>query len=307
MTYGTGRNTLIQRAVAHDYFKDIDTPEKAYILGLLASDGCVTDRDVVTFGLQAKDASLVEWVRDRLSPMSKLGVAKRDGFVSFAVTSHRMADDLARLGIVPRKSRFLAWPSVLGEMRRPFLLGCFDGDGSACVITRDREDGEYPNWSICSGSEAFLVYMKVYILDETGVRLDKIQHRANSSLYQVMVTGRGAWAIDLWLHQVGDGFGLARKRFPASSTARYLRPRPPTDAEKLAAAIREAGPRGLTRRQVSVNVFTLNRNKAELDLIVAEVLAIPGFRSERRIGDAGRLATFYICDEGGQEVLSDIA
>jgi hypothetical protein len=280
----------------HAYFDVIDTPEKAYILGLLASDGNVSDRGMVTFGLQAKDADLVRFMRDRIAPAANLRTAARDGFVSFGFTDRQMAAGLAQWGVVPRKSRILPWPSALGPMLRPYLLGYFDGDGSACIVRRGDPVREYPNWSVCSGSEAFLVYMKVYVLDSTGVALDKIQHRANSDLWQVMVLGRGAWIVDEWLHQ-DEGLGLARKRFPASATDRYLAPRPPTPAEKLAAKVREAGHAGLTRRQVSIGVFSLNKTKAELDAIEAEVLALPGFRVERRRTVGTHSARFLYYEE----------
>lgn len=290
-TYGR-----VSRTADHGYFDTIDSAEKAYILGLLASDGNVSDSGRVTFGLQAKDVDLVGFVRDRLAPLAKLCVAKRDGFVSFSYKSWGCIEGLAQFGVVPRKSRTLTWPVLPDVMLRPFLLGYFDGDGSACVITRKGGERTYPNWSVCSGSERFLVYMKVFILDSTGVVLDRIQHRAHSSLYQVMVTGRGAWILDGWLHQE-DGLGLARKRFPAHSTARYLEPAPPTDAEVLAAKVREAGHAGLTRREVSYDVFRCNRTKIELDAMMAEVLAMPGYHTERRRTVGTHSAKFLYYEE----------
>jgi hypothetical protein len=296
------RNTKAWLSARHTYFDVIDTAEKAYILGLIAADGNVSDRGLVTFGLQAKDADLVRFVRDRLAPDATLHTAKGDGFVSFALTDRTMAAGLAQWGVIPRKSRTLPWPSGLGPMLRPFLLGYFDGDGSACIARGSNPANEYPNWSVCSGSERFLVYMKVFILDSTGVALEKIHHRPNSDLYQVMTTGRGAWIIDGWLHQE-DGLGLARKRFPANTTDRYLAPRPPTPAEVLAARVREAGPAGLSRRQISAEIFTFNKTKGELDAIMSEVLALPGFKVERRRTVGTHSAKFLICAESPAEQL----
>jgi hypothetical protein len=207
--------TAIVLSTNHDYFHAVYGAEQAYILGLLAADGNVADAQPrIAFGLQAKDADLVGFVRDRLCPKAHLSRSSRDGFVSLQVTSRNMVGDLSRFGVVPRKSRILGWPAQLGHLLRPFLLGYFDGDGTAYLV-RDK----YPGWSVCSGSEAFLVDLKKYVQVEVGLTMEKIHHRPNSSLYQVATTGRGAFLLDEWLHQ--HGLGLARKRFPERVLIRY--------------------------------------------------------------------------------------
>ncbi len=209
------RKATVAASTVHDYFAAVASAEQAYILGLLAADGNVSsEHPRVSIGLQAKDTHLVEYVRDRLNPGASLS-RKKDGYASLQVTSQQMVADLARFGVVPRKSRILGWPANLGFLLRPFLLGYFDGDGSACMA-----GGKYPNWSVCSGSEPFLIAMKAYVHESTGVVMQKIQHRPGSDLYQVATTGRQALVVDGWVHQ--DGLGLERKRFPEHAHARYL-------------------------------------------------------------------------------------
>jgi hypothetical protein len=204
------RKTLISAQTVHGYFSDLATAEQAYILGLLAADGNISSSHPrVQLGLQAKDAHLVEWVRDRLNPSMALSV-RPDGHAVLMITSGQMTADLALHGVIPRKSMTLPWPEHLGPLLRPFLLGYFDGDGSACMT----KGGTLPNWSVCSGSEIFLVAMRAYIAGETGVVMQKVQHRPRSGLYQVMTSGWRAVKINDWLHQ--DGLGLERKRFRGS-------------------------------------------------------------------------------------------
>lgn len=202
-------------ATVHDYFTSVQTAEQAYLLGLLAADGNVSGQHPrVILGLQAKDIALMEWVRDRLNPAANLSIASRDGFAVLQVTSRQMVTDLAEYGIVPRKSRILAWPHQLGPLLRPFLLGYFDGDGSAFKASKGR-----PGWNVCSGSEQFLIDLKEYVRQQTGVVMEKIQHRPASFLYQVSTTGRNAWIVNDWLHR--DGLGLPRKQFAPEVVARY--------------------------------------------------------------------------------------
>ncbi len=218
----TGRKFLIVGSTVHDYFSEVTTAEQAYLLGLIAADGNVSSAHPrVILGLQAKDTPLMEWVRDRLNPGANLSIASRNDFAVLQITSRQMVEDLAKFGIVPRKSRILGWPAQLGDdLLRPFLLGYFDGDGSACV----RGDSGRPIWTVCSGSEEFLIEMKEYIRRSTDVVMEKIHHRPQSSLYQVATTGRQALTVDRWLHVDGN-LGLARKRFPAEAVAMY-KPKP---------------------------------------------------------------------------------
>lgn len=206
--------TQAARSVVHGYFTEIRTQEQAYLLGLLAADGNVAEpKPRIVIGLQAKDAHLVGWVRDRLAPAAGMSV-RPDGYTVLQVTSERMVADLAPHGIVPRKSRTLPWPHHLGALLRPYLLGYFDGDGFAYVARNHGTDR--PGWGVCSGSLEFIEDLKAYVEQETGVRLWKIQHRKGADLWQTATTGRNAWIIGEWLRL--EGLGLERKRFPAHLT-----------------------------------------------------------------------------------------
>ena len=207
---------LIADATVHDYFSGgIRTAEQAYILGLLAADGNIADEHPrLHFGLQESDAHLVAWVRDRLNPMASLYRAPADGHTTIQITSSQMVADLAPFGIVPRKSRTIHWPAELGPLLRPFLTGHFDGDGWIHIVR-----GKYAGWGTCSGSPEFMADMKEYVRTSTGVVLEKIHRRPMTNLWQVNKTGTGAFALNEWLHQ--DGYGLARKQYPAHIRARY--------------------------------------------------------------------------------------
>ncbi|HUY44240.1 MAG TPA: hypothetical protein VMV92_00725 [Streptosporangiaceae bacterium] len=213
-----GRKLEITRCTVSGYFSSVTTAEQAYVLGLLVADGNIAlAHPRVQFGLEAADARLVEFVRDRLNPAARL-CARADGQMVVQITSRQLVADLGRYGVVPRKSAVTRWPGELGELLRPFLLGCFDGDGSA-FLPRDRRGREYPGWSLCSGSRRFLEDARDYIEAATGVGMQKIQKRRDVSLWQVSVTGLGAIVVNEWLHQ--DGLGLARKTFPGRVLSHY--------------------------------------------------------------------------------------
>lgn len=203
------------------YFSSIDRPIKAYLLGLIAADGNVyvnTARAEYKVGikLHEEDAILVHRTRDELAPAVKL-TYPRPHFVRFEVCSQRMVDDLARYGIVPRKTWNLPWPAALPEeMAMPFLLGYFDGDGSIGVYKPRPEKGmhePYLRWEII-GHYEFLLEARKRIYEWCGVELvPPRQPRASTAfLYRVATSGERVESIDRVLN--ASGLGLPRKHLP---------------------------------------------------------------------------------------------
>lgn len=113
-----------------DFFKTW-TIKSAYILGLLAADGCVTDKNVISFA--SIDKEQTKRIKDFLEIKKKIYVkpAKDNRKQSYHINimSILMAKDLARLGIVPRKSLTLEWIGYPEHLESHFLRGFLDGDG----------------------------------------------------------------------------------------------------------------------------------------------------------------------------------
>jgi len=136
-------------------FAEIDTEEKAYWLGFIAADGYVLSNGrVVGVSLAAQDrchveafAAFLKWtgaIRDRRTGFSK------GHSVTVDVSSPKLAADLARHGIHPRKTwTVLPWSGPV-ELMRHYWRGCFDGDGGLYW-----PDGKYARAHFC-GTEAMV-------------------------------------------------------------------------------------------------------------------------------------------------------
>lgn len=193
--------------VRHDYFHQIDSPMKAYILGFFAADGNLLARfHRITIELAAKDTALLSLIRDELVPGGNIRTRFRNGFerVLLAFTSQQMFDDLVVLGVTPVKSFTIDWPNNLSECYdREFILGVLDGDGH---ITKDRR---YSYVGFTGGSFALLAAIVRKIEHHTGVRMGgpwkKTQHCFSIRTYDVR-----AITLDKWLH--ATGMGLERKK-----------------------------------------------------------------------------------------------
>ena len=199
----------VRAAVRHDYFSIMDSPVKAYVLGLLASDGWIgRQSNRVSIALAAKDAALVELVRDELAPLSPVAMRAHGTRAWFEIGSAQMKSDLCRLGVTPAKTTTLQWPTTLPEhLAASFILGCFDGDGCLSFVPKQG----YYSWSLVSASRPFLEEIQARVFAQARVKLRGPYGRkdGNRSL-SIEYKGPKIRELDRWLH--ADVHGLARKR-----------------------------------------------------------------------------------------------
>lgn len=133
------RNSVRKYQFDIHYFDVIDTPNKAYCLGLLFADGCNFDRSINLF-LQAPDSHLLEDIcqeigyngelefRDRSKDREK-GINCQDVY-GLRLHSAYMCDVLSNCGMVPNKSLILQFPTCVPDhLISHFMRGYMDGDG----------------------------------------------------------------------------------------------------------------------------------------------------------------------------------
>ena len=116
-----------------DYFKKIDTQEKAYWLGFLYADGCVSkDFKSIIMQLHIQDIKHIERFKKDIDSHSDIKISKDGKYAKIVVCCKEMCMDLNDKGCVPAKSLILEYPSeniVPKELIIHFIRGYFDGDG----------------------------------------------------------------------------------------------------------------------------------------------------------------------------------
>jgi len=152
----------IKRERAHpnlkeDYFKLIDTKDKAYWLGFLYADGYVTNGNKgsysIVLDLGQKDLRLIERFCDHIGA-NKDKIKKRihkKGYVSskVTITSVKMVKNLEVYGCTNKKSFTIELPELGSEeLDMSFMMGYYDGDGSQ------------NSCSLCCGNYSFLKQIK---------------------------------------------------------------------------------------------------------------------------------------------------
>ena len=129
-----------------NYFEKIDSFDKAYFLGLLAADGNVLifknngkKQATIRLSLQEQDKDILEIFKKYISCDKPLYLSKKiiNGTIHFYYTlelvSDKMAMDLKKYNIVPRKTYDFIMPDLPKEFISHFIRGYFDGDGSIII------------------------------------------------------------------------------------------------------------------------------------------------------------------------------
>jgi hypothetical protein len=130
------------RTYAYDehFFERIDTFDKAYILGLLVSDGCLHGQ-FLTIALQEVDGPLLrkvailmgdETIIKRRLPGAKWIGETHQAQIILSISNKQIAKDLERAGLMqsPKsgKEQFIRLPDE--RLTWCFVRGVFDGDGT---------------------------------------------------------------------------------------------------------------------------------------------------------------------------------
>lgn len=126
------------------FFETIDSHLKAYWLGYIYADGNVHND---TLQLCSIDREFIDNFKSALKAQHAVRVEGGNKF-RIGIKDDKLARDLRRLGVVPRKSLILQFPNtdqVPEVFLSSFMLGYFDGDGS--LTAYKPKDGSNWKWN----------------------------------------------------------------------------------------------------------------------------------------------------------------
>lgn len=131
--------------VNETYFDSIDTPNKAYIIGLLSADGCnYPEKGTIYISLEECDVDLLNRIREEMKnehPLEFIDYTNKHDFgytyknqYRMLIFSSHMCKVLEDIGIIPNKSLLLKFSEAIPiEFYSHYIRGVFDGDGSLGV------------------------------------------------------------------------------------------------------------------------------------------------------------------------------
>lgn len=171
---GSFKGLLRSDNLDQEFFKIIDTPEKAYWLGFLLADGWVSFRNdtpkEVGLAVKASDIKVLEDFKlatgsshNIVTKVNKnsLSTSKLSTLCTLRITSQTFCKYAVEAGILPKKSRNLILPESALKFPDAFCRGFFDGDGSICAR----------NFCFICGSDDFAQELGDLIYINTGVEL----------------------------------------------------------------------------------------------------------------------------------------
>lgn len=125
------------------YFDEIDTPNKAYILGFLYADGYINlINNTIVLSLSYEDKDILEDIKAEIGcdkPLFENYYTNKEDrverhMVSLILASKYMCESIQKWGLVPNKTFTIEFPDFLqDELVSHFIRGYFDGDGCACI------------------------------------------------------------------------------------------------------------------------------------------------------------------------------
>lgn len=152
-----------------NYFDTIDTQNKAYVLGLLYSDGCISKKKTeMIIKLHNKDKIILEEIKEDMKsehPIKSIIQKNREEQFSFRVSSIKLCKQLISLGVTPNKTLTIKFPELDREYIRHFIRGYFDGDG---CISKVKNSNSYIV-TIFTASKDFKNSFIEYIEKEIGI------------------------------------------------------------------------------------------------------------------------------------------
>lgn len=167
--------------VDESFFERIDSKEKAYFLGWLASDGYVNlKKGAFAISLQERDKEVLEKLNFLIKnerPLTKIiydkpGQENWKNQYRLNVSSRKMSNDLSKILVCRNKSKEIVMPEIPDGLLNEFIKGIFEGDGNI-YFQLTKKNYLQTSFSIYSASEKFIDSIISLINNQCSVNLTK--------------------------------------------------------------------------------------------------------------------------------------
>lgn len=165
-----------------NYFNIIDSEEKAYLLGWIASDGHIKESGF-TISINKKDRQCLSKLASLLSNQLTISeTPSKPDMIQLTVNSQSIAYSLIKLLQINfgKKSDKVRFPNLANnELKWTFLRGYFDGDGT---IRKPDDKHRNPECGIASNSQAMLEDIASFCQIPSKINNQQINWRGNNAL-----------------------------------------------------------------------------------------------------------------------------
>jgi len=148
-------------SINEGFFKQ-QTPEMAYVLGFIYSDGNLGNQ-LDHFSISQKEPEILYKIKNLMTSEHKIVRQVKQELYTLTIGNKVMVNDLLELGLTPNKSLDVKFPILAENLYRHFIRGYFDGDGSIFLA----KDGWRVNF--VSGSKDFMHSLEKLLNDRGGL------------------------------------------------------------------------------------------------------------------------------------------
>ena len=210
----------------YDYFKTIDTEEKAYWLGFIYADGNVNKAEnTLTINLQERDSGHLSKFNKCIEGNFQVKVFdEKHGDKTYKMSriliySTKMVHDLISHGVFPNKTNKITFPNLSNYLNRHFIRGYFDGDGSICERKHKKRQSDLACAFTC-GNIVFLESLRE-ILFQNNIKSYLVKDKRGEK-YSLSLAG--LQNPDTFLHYIYDNatIYLDRKSLKKENLYEYL-------------------------------------------------------------------------------------
>lgn len=201
------RREFLKETTRHDFFDNIDSEIKAYLLGFYFADGCINDGDMI-ISITESDKEIVEYFKENISPHRKISISegyenKKTGYTSkklatITIHSEHLCETLTKYGMGKRKTTETTTDlsMIPQKYMLDFIRGYFDGDGTVCMTNglkrykaKDNEikytSYQNYNWSIISKKKEHLVLIQNFLQEEYGIHSNILEDKKGNYLIEI--------------------------------------------------------------------------------------------------------------------------
>lgn len=168
------------------FFDEINTEEKAYLLGYILADGHISKNNHLMFGCQYCDIDILEKIKKSLKS-NHIVKFNKDGNPVLIMPCKYICEKLFSMGFTHNKSHEVDFNKIISfvpnELMHHFIRGMFDGDGSI----------RYYNYDYVKGYQYHFGYTGLYEVCEfvskyLNIKTKIIRERNEEETYTTRIT-----------------------------------------------------------------------------------------------------------------------
>jgi hypothetical protein len=193
----TAKQTSKRYTFNENFFEEIDTEEKAYWIGFILADGCLSRGKDITIALKESDKLHLDKFIYSINGNNKYHIRKNNGGYNhctaafLSIRSEKMYNDLIKHGLEERKSLTATLPTGIPKnLYRHFWRGLVDGDGHICIINTKNKGYRYTSIEIgLCGTKDVMIGFENYTKNYINT---KAKTRTNKMIWRFSVGGKNA-------------------------------------------------------------------------------------------------------------------